>query len=174
MDGTHPRRDHTDPYFWPGWISVAAVVLLAAARRELETWLAAYLACMAASGRPAFAAPGADAAPVKHGPVLYLAGENALTEEQRRCQLLKAGLELPDDLPIRSSKRGPEPQRREGLRRRDRRGQAAAPRAHRARQCHRPLGTRAGERQYRGPRLHEDAHPPARPEHGATVLLIGH
>ena len=32
--------------------------------------------------------------------MLYLAGENALAEERRRCQLLKAGLELPDALPI--------------------------------------------------------------------------
>ena len=87
-------------YFWPGWISVAAVALMSAAGESLKSWLAAYLACMAAAGRPAFAEPGADEAPVQSGPVLYLAGENALAEERRRCQLLKAGLELPDDLPI--------------------------------------------------------------------------
>src|SRR5262249_32482192 len=87
-------------YFWPGWIAVAAVALLSAPGESLKSWLAAYLACMAASGRPAFAEPGTNEPPVQHGSVLYLAAQNSLIEERRRCQLLKRGLELPDDLPI--------------------------------------------------------------------------
>lgn len=87
-------------YHWPGWVALATVAVLAAAGDSLKSWLAVYLATMTAAGRPAFAEPGADEPPLRQGPVLYLVGENALAEEKRRCQLLKAGLGLPDELPI--------------------------------------------------------------------------
>lgn len=75
------------------------MAVVAGAGDSCKSWLCLYLAVMTAAGREAVAAPDTHA-PLRQGPVLYVTAENAIAEEQRRCQLLKAGLTLSDDLPI--------------------------------------------------------------------------
>jgi hypothetical protein len=90
-------------WHWPGWVSLAAVALIVGAGESLKSWLALLLAIFTAAGRaPLVAAESeeTDEARLAAGPVLYITGENSLDEERRRCAMLKAGLGLPDDLPI--------------------------------------------------------------------------
>src|SRR5215467_13066265 len=90
--------DRVEPlrYDWHGWVALATVALLVGAGESLKSWLALYLALMRAAGR----APFDESETPPAGEVLYFTAENALAEEQRRCGLLKAGLRLPDDLPL--------------------------------------------------------------------------
>jgi hypothetical protein len=83
-------------YDWQGWVGLATVAIIAGTGESLKSWLALYLALMRASGRPPFDATEAPPA----GEVLYFTAENGLAEEKKRCGLLKAGLDLPDDLPL--------------------------------------------------------------------------
>lgn len=87
-------------YHWPGWVPLATVALLAGAGDSLKSWLALLLATFTASGRAPLVAEETDAGRLRSGPVLYITAENSIEEEKRRCALLKAGLGLPDDLPI--------------------------------------------------------------------------
>jgi hypothetical protein len=90
------RREH-----WPGWVPAGACCIISGAGDSLKSWLLLSLAVCTAAGRPLFAATeaGTEAIPLTQGPVVYVSGENAVDEEQRRCRLLKAGLGLPDELP---------------------------------------------------------------------------
>jgi putative DNA primase/helicase len=94
-----PRR--AIEYHWAGWIPLAAVALLVGAGEAFKSWLALMLAISTAAGRALLATPGSDDdVPLRQGPVLYITAENAIEEEQRRCQLLQVALDLPADLPI--------------------------------------------------------------------------
>jgi hypothetical protein len=85
-------------YAWHGWVALATVALIVGAGESLKSWLALYLAVMLAAGRAPF--DDRDAPPSAPVTVLYLTAENAIAEEERRARLLKAGLELPDELPL--------------------------------------------------------------------------
>jgi hypothetical protein len=85
-------------YTWHGWVARACVAMIVGAGESLKSWLALHVAVMLAAGRAPFDDPAAPAsAPAR---VLYFTAENAIAEERRRARLLKAGLGLPDDLPL--------------------------------------------------------------------------
>jgi len=92
-DPVEPAR-----YDWHGWVGLATVAIIAGAGESLKSWLALYLALMRAAGRAPFDETGVGVPPA--GEVLYFTAENGIPEEKKRCGLLKAGLSLPDELPL--------------------------------------------------------------------------
>src|SRR5262249_55001227 len=76
-----------------------SLALLVGAGDSCKGWLALSLAVATGAGRPVFAGED-DSQNVPSGAVLYITAENGIAEEQRRCRLLKAGLDLGDELPL--------------------------------------------------------------------------
>jgi hypothetical protein len=86
-------------YDWPGWVVEKKIILIAGAGDSMKSFLCTYLSTMIAAGRPALE-PDNNDNPCRQGPVLIVSAENGLDEDTRRCQLLRRGHALPDDLPI--------------------------------------------------------------------------
>ena len=82
-------------WHWVGWVPARSVALLAGAGESAKSWLALYVGLCTAAGRKLF-----DQDEVQQGPVLYVAAETSLDEERRRVQLLRGGLDLPDEVPF--------------------------------------------------------------------------
>jgi hypothetical protein len=82
-------------YQWPGWVPRRTVTVVVGAGESFKSWFCLLLGISVAAGRPLFEGPA-----LPQGPVVYLAGENAIEEEKRRCQLLRAGMGFPGELPL--------------------------------------------------------------------------
>ena len=93
------RRPEKLLYAWPGWVVEKKIVLVAGAGDSMKSFLCTFVSAMVAAGRPALE-PDSNDNPCRQGPALIVSAENGLDEDTRRCQILKRGHKLPDDLPV--------------------------------------------------------------------------